>query len=105
MAYGGWAPKDPNDVKEYKFDFAGLTNGRVGAEADFLDSGETISSRTVTVGTGLTKNSDSITDTNTSVTVWVSGGTDKTDYTVTCQIVTSASRTIEKSGIVRVRNQ
>lgn len=103
MAYGAWSPKDPSDIKDYKFDFAALTNGT--GSTDFLDSGETISTRTVTVETGLTKDSDSITDTNTSVTVWVSGGTDKTDYLVTCQIVTSASRTIEKSAWVRVRNQ
>jgi hypothetical protein len=95
--------KDPDAVLDYKFDWKASTNGT--GDSDWLASGETISSRTVTVQTGLTKDSDSLTDTNTSVTVWLSGGADDTDYTVECEIVTSASRTDQRTMIVQVRER
>lgn len=95
--------KDPDAVLDYKFDWAALTNGS--GDSDWLDSGETISSHTVTVEAGLTKDSDSATDTNTSVTVWLSGGTVDTDYDVSCEIVTSDSRTDERTITIRVRER
>jgi hypothetical protein len=91
--------KDPSAVLDYKFDWAALTNGS-GTE-DWLASGETISTKTVTATTGITIDSSTITDTNTSVTVWLSGGTAGNEYTVTCRIVTSSSRTDERSIIIR----
>ncbi len=97
--------KDPNAVLDYKFDWSPLTNGADGGTSDWLASGETISSRTVTVSTGLAKDSDGLTDTNTSVTVWLSGGTDGVDYTVACKIVTSDSRTDERTITIRVRER
>jgi hypothetical protein len=63
---------------------------------------ETISSATVTVESGITKDSDSITDSDRTVTVWLSGGTADNEYTVTCQIETSLSRTAERSMFIRV---
>lgn len=95
-------PKDPSDVLDYKFDFKGLTNGN--GSTDWLVSGETISSRTITADSGITVDSSSITDTNTSVTVWLSSGTAGQSYDVACEIVTSDSRTIEKTLTVIVRN-
>ena len=97
--------KDPNAVLDYKFDWAPLTNGAEGGTSDWLASGETISARTITVSTGLTKDSDSLTDTNTSVTVWLSGGTDGQNYTVACKIVTSDSRTDERTITIFVRER
>ena len=93
--------KDPDAVLDYKFDWAASTNGN--GSTDWLASGETISSHTITVDTGITKDSSSLTDTNTSVTVWLSGGTAGTDYNVACKIVTSASRTDERT--IRIRCQ
>lgn len=95
--------KDPSAVLDYKFDWKALTNGT--GSSDWLASGETISTRTVTATTGITVDSSSITDTNTSVTVWLSGGTILGQYTVTCRIVTSANRTDERSILVRVENR
>lgn len=92
--------KDPDEVLDYKFDFAALTNGN--GATDYLESGETISSETVTAGAGITLDSETITDSNTSVTIWLSGGTAGNTYTVTCQIATSASRTVERSIYVTV---
>ncbi len=95
--------KDPDAVLDYKFDWKALTNGS--GASDWLASGETISSATVTVGAGLTKDSDSITDTSTSVTVWLSGGTVDVSYSVACKIVTSAGRTDERTIQVDVRQR
>lgn len=95
--------KDPDAVLDYKFDWKALTNGS--GTTDWLDTGETISTRSVSVDTGITKDSDSITDTNTSVTVWLSGGTAGETYTVTCQIVTSDSRTEERSIKIKVKDR
>lgn len=103
MATSPFFIKDPDEVLDYKFDFAALTNGS--GAANYLQSGETISSHTVTVSSGLTKDSDDITDTNTSVTVWLSGGTVAELYTVTCNIDTSAGRTVERSIYVDVREK
>ena len=95
--------KDPGAVLDYKFDWKALTN--LSGPSDWLSSGETISSKTITAATGITVDSSSITDTNTSVTVWLSGGTDGTDYTVACKIVTSAGRTDERTMTIVVRNR
>ena len=95
--------KDPNAVLDYKFDWKALTNEN--GDTDWLDSDETISTRTVTADTGITKDSDALTDTNTSVVVWLSGGTAGVDYEVACKIVTSASRTDERTIKIQVRER
>jgi hypothetical protein len=76
--------KDPDSVLDFKFDWS-----------EWLEAGETISSYVVTVPSGITKESDSKTD--DSVTAWLSGGTAGTSYIVACKIVTSESRTDERS--------
>ncbi len=50
--------------------------------------------------TGLTKDSDSAT--TTAVTVWLSGGTAGTSYSVACRIVTSSARTDERTINIKV---
>lgn len=95
--------KDPNAVLDYKFDWKALANGS--GDSNWLADGETITSKTVTPATGITKDSDTLTDTNTSVTVWLSGGTAGVDYTVACRIVTSAGRTDERTVTVMVRQR
>jgi len=96
--------KDANSVLDYKFDWAPLTNGSEGGVTDWLDTAnsETISTKTVTADSGITVDSSALTDTNTSVTVWLSGGTVGVTYDVTCQIVTSASRTDERTISIKV---
>ena len=95
--------KDPIAVLDFKFDWKALTNGN--GNTDWLSSGETISSKVVTVESGITKDSDAPTDTNTSVTVWLSGGTAGEDYDVACKIVTSAGRTDERTIEIRVQER
>jgi hypothetical protein len=84
--------KDPAAVLDYQWDWS-----------SWLATGETISSHTVTAPTGLTLDSD--TATTTAVTAWLSGGTAGTDYSVVCQIVTSASRTDERSIVIAVQQR
>lgn len=83
--------KDPDEVLDYTFDWSTWLNG------------DTIASDTVTVDTGLTKDSDS-NDTD-SVTVWLSGGTAGTAYKVSSKIVTAAGRTAERTIIITVRER
>ena len=84
--------KDPSAVLDYTWSWS-----------SWLASGETIASHTVTADTGITKASDSAT--SSAVTAWLSGGTAGVDYTVLCQIVTSASRTDERSIVIHVKNR
>lgn len=81
--------KDPDAVLDYVFDWT-----------DWLDAGETISSHVITVETGITKDSDS--ESGGLVTVWLSGGTVDSYYIVSCKIVTSDSRTEERSMRIQV---
>ena len=82
--------KDPDDTLDYKFDYAALTNGT--GDTDWLGSGETIASATITVDSpGPTVEKSSITDSSTSVTVWVSGGTAGKTYKLACKITTNNS--------------
>lgn len=79
--------KDPNAVLDYKFDWS-----------DWLATSETISSYVVTVESGLTKDSDS--ESSGMITIWLSGGTAYTAYTVACKITTNMSRTEERTILI-----
>lgn len=94
MATTSYFFKDPEAVLDYKFDWS-----------SWLATGETISTKEITATTGITVDSSSITDTNTSVTVWLSGGTADSDYTIECKIVTSDSRTDERKIAILVRER
>ena len=100
--------KDPSAVLDYKFDWKPLTNGS--GDTDWLAAAETILTATITITptvavTGLIKDSQSMTDTNTSVTVWLSSGTDNVDYTVACKITTNGTRVDERTITIQVRNR
>ena len=95
--------KDPDAVLDYKFDWKALTNGS--GNSDWLASGETISTYEVTVDTGITKDSAAKADTDTSIVIWLSGGTDEVDYEVTVHIVTSASREDDRTARIPVRER
>jgi len=95
--------KDPDAVLDYVFDWKAKTNQPlVSGLTDWLASDETISSHVITAAAGITVDSSALSDTNTSVTVWLSGGTAGTNYTVACKIVTSASRTDERTDTWKV---
>ena len=76
--------KDPDAVLDYMFDWS-----------SWLQSGETISTSTMTASTGITVDSDVATTTTT--TVWLSGGTAGETYEVTNHITTSNSRAEDRT--------
>lgn len=76
--------KDPDSVLDYGFDWS-----------SWLATGETISTSTWTVPSGITKDSDE--KDNTSTTIWLSGGTAGTTYALANKIVTSVGRTTERT--------
>lgn len=82
------AVKDPNAVTDFQIDWTDWLNG------------DTISTSTWTVETGITQDSES--ETTAITTIWLSGGTAGVTYTVTNRIVTAAGRTDDRSIAVRV---
>lgn len=95
--------KDPDAVLDYKFDWKALTNGT--GDSDWLQTAETIASHTIDADTGITVASSALSDANTSVTAWLSGGTAGTNYLVRCEIVTSHSRTDERTMVIKCRER
>jgi hypothetical protein len=83
--------KDPNAVLDYQVDWATWL------------STDTIVTSTWTVPTGITKASD--TNTTTTTTIWLSGGTANTDYTLVNRITTAAGRTQDQSILITVRDR
>lgn len=95
--------KDSDAVLDYKFDYKSFTNGR--GFSDWLESGETINTFTITSASGITVDSSSKQDTNTSVIAILSGGTVGTSYTIACKIVTvggTVVRTDERTITISV---
>lgn len=84
----GQRAKDPAEVLDYTIDWTDLL------------AGDTISTSTFTVDAGLTKDAES--NSTTSATVTVSGGTAGQNYVVRNVIVTAASKTRARSFLVRV---
>jgi len=87
-----WKEKDPDAVLDFFVNWE-----------DWLAAGETISTSTWTVSTGISKGSTSAT--STVATVWLSGGTAGVTYTATNRIVTSAGRTDERSLMIEVKQR
>lgn len=82
-----WPDKDPNEVLDYQIDWS----ARLGSD--------TISTSTWTVPSGITQTTSS--STSTTTTIWLSGGTTGTKYTLTNEITTTGGRTMDES--VRIR--
>lgn len=89
---------DPDATLDYAVDWT-----------SWLASGETISSVSWTVPAGVTEESApggwSEPDANNKRTVWISGGTAGTDYTVACEITTSVGRVDERSIILEAQER
>jgi hypothetical protein len=76
--------KDPDAVLDYTYDWT-----------RWLQAGETISSHSIIVPTGITLGSSATGD--GLVTAWLSGGVNGTIYMVTCRITTNQGRTDDRS--------
>jgi hypothetical protein len=84
--------KDPSAVLDYVFDWS-----------RWLADSETITTSTITVSSGITLDSSS--NTTTTATAWISGGTVGRPYTVTDRIVTNQGRTDDRTITIRVTNR
>jgi hypothetical protein len=89
MAYS--ANKDPNAVLDYQFNWA-----------SWLGS-DTIQTSTWDVPDGITKTGEDNSD--TTATIWLSGGTAGTSYTLVNQIVTAGGRTDERTLVIHVKDK
>lgn len=78
--------KDPDAILDYGFDWS-----------DWLESGETITGSTWTVPTGISEGANSRND--TSVKVWLSGGTAGEAYVISCKITTSVSPRVDERSL------
>lgn len=83
-------PKDPDAIMDFVIDWTRWL------------SGDTIASSTWVVPAGITR--AAVAATTTSTTIWLSGGTHASKYTITNRIVTVAGRTDDRSFIVPVRH-
>lgn len=92
MIYADSFVKDPDAVLDYVFDWR-----------DWLADTEIISTSSWTVETGLTKDSDSNTD--STATVWLSGGTDGECYKITNSITTNGGRTDNRTMLIEVKER
>lgn len=91
MTVTDWV-KDPDAVLDWRWDWS-----------EWLADGEVIIASLFTVSAGLVKNSDTFSA--TSATVWLSGGTPGTPYSVANRITTSAGRIDERTITIRVTNR
>lgn len=84
-----WPAKDPDEVLDYEVDWT-----------DRL-AGDTIATATWTFPAGITKDSQSETD--TAARVWISGGTLGEDYEILCRITTAGGRTMDQTVKIKLK--
>lgn len=84
--------KDPNEIVTYEIDWSNWLKGDTISTSDWLTLESSVS--------GITEDSSSNTDTTTTITL--SGGSDGAKYSLTNQIVTAAGLKKERVLIVRV---
>ena len=83
--------KDPADVLDYEHDWTPWLGG------------DTIATSAWTPPDGITVDSDTHTD--TTATVWISGGEAGKSYRITNHITTTGGRTVERSLPIRVQDR
>jgi len=90
-----WPDKDPNADKDYNLDWTAR-----------LASGETIISAVWTSSpSGLTHPVEDQSISNGVCTVWVSGGTAGTAYSLTCRITTSRGMVDDQTVTIKIVEQ
>ncbi len=78
--------KDPDAELDYTIDWS-----------QWLVSGDTISTSTWTVPAGLTQGTNGTSNTTTTATIWITGGTVATPYDLRNRIVTAGGRTDDRT--------
>lgn len=107
------APKDPDDIDWFFFIWCDKTGTNANSATNTGKlKGATISSYTLTAGTGITiitDNKDAVTidgvsyAASTVVSMKLSVGMDNVNYEVLCRIITSDGRTLDKTMTIPVR--
>lgn len=93
---GAWIVKDPNSTKDYQIDFA--------TEGDsFLIDGDTLVAVDWTVPAGIVKETDVFT--NTTATIWLSGGTVGVSYSIVCHFTTANGIIDDRTFRVVIKQQ
>lgn len=92
MTATDYLAQDPDDRLDYLINYTSL-----------LPANDAITSSTWIHDDGILTDSSSFTDNTT--TVFVSGGTDSTDYPITNRIVTTQGRKVDYTILIRIRNQ
>ena len=99
--------KDPSAVLDYKYDWKALTNGS--GTSDWLGAAETINAHTVVLTPvtvpPLAVDSSALSDADTSVTAWLSGGLAGTEYLVVCHITTTGVRQDDRTIKIKVEDR
>lgn len=85
--------KDPDAVLDYVIDWGD----------EWLETGDEIKTSTWTVPAGITK--DSTSNTPTTTTIWLSGGTDGETYDLVNHIITDDGREDDRTITIKVREQ
>lgn len=83
--------KDPAAKLDYQIDWS-----------LWLGESDTLQTVTWTLSSGIVE--ESSTETTTTATIWISGGTLNNFYTVTCSIITVQGRHDERSFILRIKD-
>ena len=108
MTFERLEDKDPDSTgKDYLIDLAGLRNGQTGATEDYLQAGETIQTLTsvTTNDPLLTVDSSSLTNTDSSILIKLSGGTEGTWANVTARFVTTQNRGDDRTFRIFIRQR
>ena len=100
--------KDPGEVLDYDRDWkfrdeASRTAGGTGN--GWLAAGETITTSTWSVPTGITQATPAPSQADGLAKIWLSGGIAGEEYRITNTVVTSAGRTGRRSFTIRVENR
>ena len=82
--------QDPDATLDYQLDCS-----------EWLPTGDTLSSPTVSAASGITV--DSYSNDDDTITAWISGGTTGQTYTITYHIVTTGGREDDKSIRIRIK--
>lgn len=91
-----WPNKDPNEILDYQVNWEKRVQSRRTPD-------DTIVGSTWIVPDGITKQSDTFSDTTT--TIWLSGGTDGQPYTLINRIVTTEGRTMDESVTIKIKER
>jgi hypothetical protein len=90
--------KTSDELLDYKIDMTAELAGRLANGAD-----DTITAVVWTIPTGLTKQTSAFTD--STVTVWLTGGTLGTTYEVAAQMTTTGGRVYHRSFRLAIKDR